>query len=623
MHLRSGDLKEWRADFQNPSRISLLSIPITNHESGRHVDIRKCPYPLASGSEACPSFRTPRSFNLTNCLSDDKFATLRNTLDWSRLMNTSLPSQSPSKFCQSFPLWLRWSSICTLFVSFGFLSLSFFAYGRHSILSASLIPTLLVTLSFAAFLNIYSLWHFRNEHRKVDQAFRDTDCEFSSIFRNVLDGILIAGDAGDCLDANPAAAAILRGSRNNLIGQSVGRFLLDMDSFTQGWHSFLQNKHQRGRARLVAGDGTTLYVDFTAAANYLPGRHLLILCDVTERTHAEFSLRKSEERFQQMASNIQEIFWMMDATTQEITYVNEAYATLTGHSLESLRGDPSSYRELIHPEDRIRILSKLQDLANSGLFDEEFRFIRADGEVRWAWAKGFPVRANKATRWLVGTAQDITSRKHAEMQITEHLDAAEAARAEAEALRKSTLALSQNLAMDSVLDTLLQCMSEMVPFDVATVLFVEDASNLMVAREVPQLVPRRIGLTFKASENVFLERVLFEQRAILVADVSRETEWRGVQPLDRIESWLGVPLVAAGTVLGILSLGAQAPHVFAPEHLRLAKSLAVAAAVAIKNARIHERAEIYAAELEINLRELRETQKALEHAEHKPSRSRN
>lgn len=65
----------------------------------------------------------------------------------------------------------------------------------------------------------------------------------------------------------------------------------------------------------------------------------------------------------------------------------------------------------------------------------------------------------------------------------------------------------------------------------------------------------------------------------------------------------------------VFSLGADAPNVFAPEHLRLAKSLAVAAAVAIKNARIHERAEIYAAELEVNLRELRETQKALEHAE--------
>ena len=400
-------------------------------------------------------------------------------------------------------------------------------------------------------------------------------------------------------------------------------FLEEGDAFAEGWNSFLRKQIHRGRARLVANDGTLLYVDFTATANYLPGRHLLILCDVTERTHAALALKRSEERFQHMANNIQEIFWMMDADTQEVTYVNKAYVTLTGHSVEDLRANPSSYRELIHPEDRIRVLSKLREVVTSGTLDEEFRFIRADGAVRWVWAKGFPAQADGVTRWLVGTAQDITSRKQAEMQITQHLDAAEAARAEAEALRKSTLALSQNLAMDSVLDTLLQCILELVPFDVATVLFVEDASNLMVAREAPRAAPKRIGLAFKASENVFLERVLFEQRAILLPDVNREIEWRGTQPLNRIGSWLGVPLVAAGDVLGILSLGAFAPDVFAPEHLRLAKSLAVAAAVAIKNARVHERAEIYAAELEVNLRELRETQKALEHAEHRFPRSTN
>src|SRR6202167_1721134 len=533
------------------------------------------------------------------------------------------PPLTSETFCSPSPLWLRRCSIATLGTSIGFLCLSLLVYNRYSLPATNLGPSLLLALTFAAFLNLYSLWHFRNEHREIDQAFRDTDCEFSSIFRNVLDGILIADNAGNCLDANPAAAAILRCSRNKLVGQHLGRFLADADGFAQAWNSFLRNKHQRGRARLVAGDGRTLYVNFTAAANYLPGRHLLILCDVTERTHAEFSLRKSEERFQQMASNIQEVFWMMDANTQEVTYVNKAYATLTGHSLASLRANPSSDRELIHSEDRIRVLSKLKDLANFGIFDEEFRFVRADSEVRWAWAKGFRVRTDEVPRWLVGTVQDITSRKKAEMQITEHLHAEEAARAEAEALRKSTLALSQNLAMDSVLDTLLQCMSELVPFDVATVLFVEDASNLMIAREAPRVVPKRIGLTFKASESVFLERVLFEQRALLVADVNRETEWRGLQPCDRIESWLVAPLIAAGGGLGILSLGAHVPDGFAPEHLRLAKSLAIAAAVAIKNARIHERAEIYAAELEINLRELRDTQKALEHAEDKSSRSTN
>ena len=507
-----------------------------------------------------------------------------------------------------------------LVASIGLLSVSVFGYNYRTTFALRLVPFLVASLSAAVFLNFYSLWHVRKENREADQAFRDTDCEFASIFENVLDGILIMNDEGDCLDANPGSASILRFPANKLIGQNVSHFLADRDGFTQGWNAFLKNKSQRGRAQLIAGDGTSLFVNFTAVANYFPGRHILILCDVTERTRAELSLRKSEERFQHMANNIQEVFWMMDADTLDVTYVNNAYAQLTGHTVESLLQHPTSYRELIHPEDRIRVLTRLRDLAHFGTLDEEFRFIRADGELRWAWAKGFQVPSGDEPRWLVGTAQDITSRKQAEMKIIEQLDAVEAARAEAEALRKSTLALSQNLAMDSVLDTLLQCIYDLIPFDKATVLFVENGAELMVAREAPRLAPRRIGLTLKPSDNVFLQRVLFEKKGILLQDVAKQSEWQDVQPVDHLQSWLGVPLIAAGRVLGILSLGTNAPRSFTTEHLRLAKSLAIPAAVAIQNARTHERAEIYAAELEARLRELREAQKALEHVERKSLR---
>ena len=503
----------------------------------------------------------------------------------------------------------------------GFLFLSVAFYNRHSGPFGGLVPSLILALFFAVFLNIYSLWHLRKEHWEADSAFRNTDCEFSSIFQNVLDGILIVNNEGDCLDANPAAAAILRISADKLIGRNIDRLFAARSEFTQRWSTFLPNTNRRGRIELVAGDGVTLSVDFAATANYLPGRHVLILCDVTERTCAELLLKKSEERFRYMAENIQEVFWMLDTESQEIAYVNEAYATLTGHSAESLQNNPSAYRELIHPEDRIRVLSKLQEASISGQSDEEFRLMHADGAVRWVWAKGFSPPAFGETRWLVGTAQDITSRKLAEMTISEHLDVAEAAHAEAEALRKATLALSQNLAMDSVLDTLLECISKLVPFERATVLFVEDGFELMVARESPRNEPRRIGLTFSASEHIFLQRVLFEKRAMVLSDVARESEWCDAPPLDHILSWLGIPLIAAGRVLGILSLGSNAPDIFTTEHLRLAKSLAVPAAVAIQNARVHERAEIYAAELEARLQQLRTTQKALENVEKRSHRT--
>ena len=226
--------------------------------------------------------------------------------------------------------------------SVGFLFLSLGFHRRNAGLTESLVPSLVGALLFAVFLIIYSLWRLHREHGEADSAFLNADCEFSSIFQNVLDGILIVNNEGDCLDANPAAAGILRMSAHKLIGGNMDRFLVDRDD---RWTSFLPSTNRRGRIELVAGDGTKLFVDFTATTNYLPGRHVLVICDVTERTQAELSLRESEERFREMADNIAEIFWRMDARTQGITYVNRAYATITGQDTEVLRSNPSTDRK--------------------------------------------------------------------------------------------------------------------------------------------------------------------------------------------------------------------------------------------------------------------------------------
>ena len=532
------------------------------------------------------------------------------------LMGTVQMFQASGTLPRAYPRWLHACSIGLLALSAALLLISLFACNRHTIVSDSLVPALLVALGFAGFLNFYSLWYLRRDHKETEQAFRDTDREFGSIFKHVLDSVLIVDSEGNCLDANPAAADIFRVPLENLIAHDISCFLPGCADFKRAWSS-LWSSNRRRTLELVAGDGTTFFADVAVTTDYLPGRHVLILSDVTDRTRAEIALRESEQRFRHMADNIQEIFWMMDADTQDVLYVNPAYASITGCSIESLRQNPSSYQDLIHPEDRIRIVSRLQDLAQCGTVDEEFRFIHASGETRWAWAKGSLAVGKSGKQWLVGTAQDVTSRKRAEMKITEQLDLVDAARAEAEALRKATLALSRNLAMDSVLDTLMQCIFDLIPYDRATVLFLEDGAELMVAREAPRNIPKRIGLTFSSSCSVLVQRILYEKQAVLLGDTSKHDEWQDIQPFEGVQSWLGIPLVAGGRVLGVLSLGAHAPCKFTTEHLRVAKSLAIPATVAIQNARIHERAEIYAAELELRLEQLREAQSALQQASRK------
>jgi PAS domain S-box-containing protein len=497
----------------------------------------------------------------------------------------------------AFPLWFRISSLALIVVAIGLLLLSLGNRLYNSGLSVAALFFVLLTLGCAAFLHIRSLLQEQKRHRETASAFHEREREFTSVFQHALDGILMLDDAAICLEANPAALALLGVPRAGLTGHSFAEFHANRRNFERDWKTFLRQDYRRGAAELVRSDGTKRSVYYTAAANYLPGRHVLILCDTTERVRVQNSLRESEHRFERMADNIAEIFWMMNPATKEVLYASPAYETITGRSLESLYDDRRSYADLIHASDRVQVLAKLEWAAHSGQFDEEFRIVRADGAVRWVWVKAFPDRDESgAIRWLVGTTQDVTVRKIAECQVADHLAVAEAARAEADALRKSTLALTQNLRMDAVLDTLLRCLFDIVPYDSASVILAEEDSRLFVAREAPPAPEHQTVVTLDAAENVFLQRALIEHKSVFLADTREEAEWTEIKPLARIRSWLCVPLVASDSVLGLLSIGGNRPRMFTTEHFRLAKSLAIPAAVAIHNARLYEWAEIYAEE---------------------------
>jgi len=97
-----------------------------------------------------------------------------------------------------------------------------------------------------------------------------------------------------------------------------------------------------------------------------------------QRTAASV-LQTAEHEFQQMAGNIQEIFWMIDADSKEALYVNQAYEAITGRSCQSLMESPSSYEDIIHPDDRVRVLGKLEEAAQNGQFNERFRIVRCAG----------------------------------------------------------------------------------------------------------------------------------------------------------------------------------------------------------------------------------------------------
>jgi PAS domain S-box-containing protein len=327
----------------------------------------------------------------------------------------------------------------------------------------------------------------------------------------------------------------------------------------------------------------------------------------------EASLQESEERFRQMADNIQEIFWMIDAQTRKTLYVNPAFETITGRSRSELKQNPLSYEEIIHPDDRIHLLPRLEEATHHGDFDQRFRIVLPDGSTRWVWARGFPVRDDHSRiRRLVGTVLDITNQKHAEEEVARNLALAKAAWAEADAMRAATLALTQDLKMDNVLDTLLSSLADLIPYETAQILFVESESRLFVARAAPSAANSVSQFTtVDAMQFPLLCKLLQNQMDVAVSDTTQEPDWRPLPGMGAVRSWFCVRLIASHRILGLLCAGHSAAGQFTGEHQRLARSLAIPAAAAIQNARLYECAKIYGAELERSSSDLQDAQNAL------------
>jgi PAS domain S-box-containing protein len=216
---------------------------------------------------------------------------------------------------------------------------------------------------------------------------------------------------------------------------------------------------------------------------------------------------------------------------------------------------------------------------------------------------------------LVGTALEITAQKEAEEQVVANLAIAKSAWSEAEALRGATLALTQDLRMDAVMDALLQSLAELIPYTCARVLVPDGGPHVLALGEKlrPEIakMPRGFPLTLNADKSPFLRRVLAKQNSVLISDTQREKEWHTFKGHTDLRSWLAVPLVASNHYLGFLSAGHSDPNRFTSEHLRRAELLAIPAAVAIQNARLYARAEIYGLELEKRITDLDAAEKAL------------
>ncbi len=172
----------------------------------------------------------------------------------------------------------------------------------------------------------------------------------------------------------------------------------------------------------------------------------------------------------------------------------------------------------------------------------------------------------------------------------------------AEALRDSAEELSRPLQFDDVLDTILNNIERVVPYDAVNIMLIDDDRQTYVARERgyaehhSEQIMRALRLPI--DDTPTLRTMVETRRALCIPDIAVFEQWRVVPELSWERSYLGAPIRSKGEVVGFLQTTSTTPGYYQEPYALRLQAFADQAAITIENARLYAQVEAHARELE-------------------------
>ncbi len=165
-----------------------------------------------------------------------------------------------------------------------------------------------------------------------------------------------------------------------------------------------------------------------------------------------------------------------------------------------------------------------------------------------------------------------------------------------QALTDVATTITARLQRRELIDTLLDQLLSILPYNTATLwLREEDELIVYAARGFPNS-QELIGVRVQIADSNLFQQMIRAGRPITIRNTRQDPRFPVVEPM-RL-SWMGIPLITKGEVIGLVALEKEQPNFYTDEHIQIATTFAGQAAIALENANLFEESLRRAAELD-------------------------
>jgi two-component system sensor histidine kinase/response regulator len=287
--------------------------------------------------------------------------------------------------------------------------------------SALALPITLVTIAVSILvIAINSMLRYRQLYLQLHMG----ESRLRALVETAVDGIIMADARGKIQSFNSAAERMLGWRADEIIGQDItiimppaARGIRD-EALQYFLASGNDERVRQGRDTAAQRkDGSLVPVRMAVGKVDIPGQQMLVgfLTDISVRREMEQTLRRNEEQFRSLISNIPGVtFRCRNDRIFSMLFISDSVSALTGWTAEDFLENRVNCAQLTHVDDLERVAQVISDaLARNEPYHVEYRMFHRSGQMRWITesGRGSAGEGDGQGRWIDGVMIDNTAAK--------------------------------------------------------------------------------------------------------------------------------------------------------------------------------------------------------------------